>query len=44
MKKNVLKLSFLVLLFSASSCGLFKKKCNCPHFEANSKSEKTLRN
>lgn len=44
MKKFVLKLSFLMLLFLASSCGLFKKKCNCPHFEANSKNERTLRN
>jgi hypothetical protein len=25
----------IIALVTVSSCGLFKKKCNCPHFNAN---------
>jgi hypothetical protein len=36
MKKIIFGFLFLSVLATTSSCGLFKKKCNCPHFEANS--------
>ena len=34
MKKLFIGAVFLSLIVGTSSCGLFKKKCNCPHFEA----------
>ena len=34
MKKVFIGLLFLSILFTTGSCGMFKKKCNCPHFEA----------
>jgi hypothetical protein len=38
MKKIVVGFLLLSVVMTASGCGLFKKKCNCPHFEV--KSEK----
>jgi hypothetical protein len=34
MKKIFLAGLLLSFLIAASGCGIFKKKCNCPHFEA----------
>ena len=35
MKKIIVGFVFLSLVVvTASGCGMFKKKCNCPHFEA----------
>ncbi len=40
MKKIIVGLLFLSVAMTTSSCGLFKKKCNCPHFEV--KAEKNV--
>jgi hypothetical protein len=34
MKKIVLGMCAFTFIIALSSCGLFKKKCNCPKFEA----------
>ena len=33
MKNKGFILLLFAVLITTSSCGLFKKKCNCPHFE-----------
>jgi thiol:disulfide interchange protein len=31
-KSKLILLAAVMVLMSLSSCGLFKKSCNCPHF------------